>query len=99
MLTVKLYKSHTMKIVEAEEVNIYPAGSPEPIPTPLGSEPMSLPTNTVREISVITHTGKQQAFYVSHYPRPDNFALEVEFYDHAYIENAHGATTETVRAY
>ena len=40
-------------------------------------------------------------FYVAdpQKPRPQGWADEVQFYDRAYIENAHGATTETVYAY
>jgi len=43
--------------------------------------------------------GHNTAFYVapSGRPRPEGFADEIEFYYAAYIENAHGATTEVVK--
>lgn len=101
MLTIKLMKGHTMKIVEATEVNIYPAGKPELVPTKKGAEPMELPTNKIRELSVKLYTGQQEAFYISDgdlTPHEHLGSIET-LWDCAYVENAHGATTEKIAAY
>ena|ERR1035441_6180228 len=97
MLTVKLFRGHAIKIVEAEEVNVFPSGHAE------GSEqdPRKR-TNEVREIEVSTNNRTQgDAFYVADpsKPRPEGYAECIEFYDSAYIENARGATVEVVRPY
>lgn len=96
MLTVKLCKGHSTKIIEALDVSVFPCGKTE------GSDiNPKLRTNSVREIAVRTSEGKYEAFWVG---RPEN-ASQCEagpvddLYDVAYIENAHGATTETVRPY
>lgn len=98
MLTVKLMKGHVTKIVEAIEVNIYPAGKPEPVPTPIGGQPTSLPTNKVREVAGSTPNGGSFAFYISDSDAECQAGV-VDLWDCAYIENAHGATTERVHAY
>jgi hypothetical protein len=97
MLTVKLMKDHTVTIIEATEVKIFPAGHAKGS----GGDPKKR-TNEVREIEVKLHSGNTVGgYYVAdpHKPRPQGWAEEVEFYDCAYIENAHGATTERVHAY
>lgn len=99
MFTVKLCKGHSIKLVEAVEVNVYPCGPA------LGSDKdPKKRTNALREIAGITPEGTSFAYYVCDRSKPipkDNFGFAdvVEFYDCAYIENARGATTETVHAY
>jgi len=96
MLTVKLYKHHTTKIIEATEVNIFPNGRAE------GSdnEP-KLRTNKVREISIQTYSGRQEVYYIADDDKQlaDSHAGIADYWHGAYIENAHGATTETIRPY
>ena len=97
MLTVKLMRHHVTRIVEATHVAIYPAGKAE------GSDDNpTLRTNKVRELLVTTHSGSDFCFVIA--SNPDDVAnshldLNGEFWHCAYIENAHGATTETVRPY
>lgn len=94
MMTVKLYKGHITKLVEAVEINIFPCGRAE------GSDQdPKLRTNKVREIEVVTHSGKTAVFYVSDGEAESQFGPGVETWNGAYIENAHGATTETVRPF
>ncbi|HLW51299.1 MAG TPA: hypothetical protein VKW06_00525 [Candidatus Angelobacter sp.] len=97
MLTVKLCKGHTMKIVEASEVEIFPCGR-----APNSDAEPEKRTNSVREIAVTRWNGSHDVFYVSDGPVNDKVAhsgVDVEYFDCAYIENAHGATTEKVHAY
>jgi hypothetical protein len=99
MLTVKLCKGHTTKIIEATEVNVYNCG-----PFAGSDADASKRVSDVREIAGTSWGGKSFAFYIVDPNKkiPDDyygFAREVIFWDCAYIENAHGATTETVRAY
>lgn len=91
MFTVKLCKGHATKLVCGVEVNIYPAHHNGDAPA----------KNDVREVSVVPTDGPVKSFFVADpkKPRPKGWAEEVEFFDVAYIENGHGATTETVRAY
>jgi hypothetical protein len=99
MLTVKLCKGSTTKIVEATEVNIYNSG-----PSAGSDVDPRKRTGEVREVTGTSWNGNNFAFYVAdpHKTLPkDNFgfAPQVDFWGSAYIENAHGATTEVVRAY
>ena len=89
MLTVKLMKGHVTKIIEATEVNIYPAHK--------GDDGRM--DNKIREVAGTKYDGNSFAFFVAEDSRHDGFADTVEFYKCAYIENAHGATTEKVYAY
>jgi hypothetical protein len=102
MLTVKLYRGHTTRIVEATSIEVFACGKAE------GSdEKPTLRTNKVRELSVVNDVnGKQEVFYIaddgeqfanSHGSGP--YLGGGHFWNGAYIENAHGATTETVRPY
>jgi hypothetical protein len=95
MLTVKLMKGNSTKIIEAVEVDIHPCGRAE------GSDDNpKRRTNKVREIIVRTHSGSRDAFYVSVTPGVDSHAGEsADMWDCAFIENAHGATTEAVHPY
>jgi len=94
MLTVKLYKGHVMKVIEAVEVNIFPCGKAE------GSDQdAKLRTNRVREIALARYGGHTEVFYVSDGEAENQAGPGIETWDVAYIENAHGATTETVRPY
>lgn len=98
MFTVKFYKGHTAKIVEAETINIFAAGAQS------GSDQNpALRTNKVREIQIVVPAqAKADVYYVG---EPgvavEGYAAEDTpyFYDVAFIENSHGATTETVRPY
>jgi hypothetical protein len=93
MFTVKLCKGHTMRLIEAVEVNIYPCGRAAG-----GDDDPSKRTNKVREIAVETSTGQHLAFYVGY--EPDTHLTGVtDWWDGAFIENAHGSTTENVRPY
>lgn len=97
MFTVKFYKGHQSKIVEAECINIFPAGVGEP------NEPKGSRSNKVREVQIVVPAAaKADVYYVGY----SDAAIEgypdipvPTLYDVAFIENAHGATTETVRAY
>lgn len=84
MLTIKLYgkrHSHLTKILEAREVDV-----------------VSL-RDGLFSIELTDATGSSQAFYVADpaRPRPVGFADEVEFWHAAYVENANGRTTDSVR--
>lgn len=103
MLTVKLVKGPDIKIVEAVEVNVLNAGRPkEPVIAPAG-----FATGAIREIHVSKWNESHRVYYVSNGPVNADTCLTnrvfdgeapVEVFDHAYIENAHGATTESVYA-
>lgn len=95
MLTVKLMRvlnqeipdeassgRFTTKIIEACEVDVH-----------------VLRPHELTEVSGICPGGGSFAFYVAdrNKPRPDGFADCVDFYFSAFIENSHGATTESVR--
>lgn len=92
MFTVKLFKGHAIKLVSAKEVNVFSSlqGNDD---KPIG----------IAEISVqsgMADDPEQKAYFIAdtrNRPRPKNFADTVEFYDVAYIENQHGATTQVVR--
>lgn len=97
MLTVKLCKGHRMKIVEASEVEVFPCGRAEQ-----SDEKPEARTNKVREISLTRWNGSHDVFYVSDEavtPENSHAGPDEETFDCAYIENAHGATTERVHAY
>lgn len=88
MLTVKLYGKnangvHATKIMTGHTVDVF-----------------RLRPRELIEISVEVEGGSNHAFYISDpdKPRPGGFADEVMFWDVAFVENRHGATTETVRA-
>lgn len=116
MLTVKLARGNTMKIMEAQTIKIVPVGKPKEgnipaevtrivkelganevhvlgaeCPTCNGPQPC---TNAVREI-VLTNNGRNESVFVG-YEGSESIADPVELWDCAYIENAHGATTERV---
>lgn len=98
MFTVKFYKGHTSKIVEAEAINIFPAGATET------GEKAGKPSNKVREIQIVAPFAKATAdvYYVGE-PNAEVLGYPLNemppLYDVAFIENSHGATTETVRPY
>lgn len=94
MFTVKLCRGQVAKIVEAESVDIFPAG-----PEPNSDQKPGLRSSAVREISV-TNGERRTAYYIANpnKPRPESFNKEVEFFDVAYIENSDGDTTEIIRA-
>lgn len=92
MLTVKLTTTTKMKIMEAQTVTINPVGKP----TINQDKEAGVPpcTNAVKEI-VLTTNGHSQSVFVG-YEGAESIADPVELWDCAYIENAHGATTERV---
>jgi len=112
MLTVKLERGSTMKIVEAETIKIIPVGKPVAPEVPkevmriakeLGhdevhvlGEPLPC-TNAVREI-IATFNGRDQSFFVG-YEGSESICGPVELWNCAYIENSQGATTEKVHGY
>jgi hypothetical protein len=95
MFTVKLCRGQVKRIVEAESVDIFPAGL-----EPGSDQKPRLRTSAVREISV-TNGERRAAYYIANpnKPRPEGFNEEVELFDVAYIENSDGDTTEVIRAY
>lgn len=95
MLTVKLVRGHEMKIVEAVDVTVRNAGKPDPNVV----APANHPTDSIREVSVRLHPGHTESFYVSQLgalPGSATGGEPIPTWDVAYIENAHGATTERV---
>jgi hypothetical protein len=90
MFTVKLVRNNTMRLVEAETINIYPAGLPDTEGTADNPAPL---TNKIRGISV-TLGGKMEVFHVG--DDPSQITGDVDLYECAYIENSNGSTTERV---
>ena len=102
MFTVKLQRGRDMKLVQAEEINIYLAG-----PADGSDEDPSKRTPAVLSVETIVGA-KSDCFWIAdtksgpdsrNGARPKGFAEGVIFYDCAYIENERGATTEIVRPY
>ena len=96
MFTVKLHKGHNIKLVEAKQVEVFPAG---PV-SGTAADPKER-TNDVREISITpgwgTNSEINSVVYVSR--GEPKFDPPVEWYDEAYIENDKGATTQVIRPY
>lgn len=94
MFTLKLYRGHTVNVLEVESIQVYPAGPPDKMP----DDPKDR-TNDVREIVCVVpgkHTG--EVFYITgdiHKMRACDFAV----YNYAYLENANGKTTEKIYPY
>ena len=91
MFTVKLYKGKSIKLVCGEVVDVYPVGPQEDDTTE------HKPSSSVMEIVVGEHS-----YYIADVSDgniPSNFGKTTHFYDVAYIENAAGATTQTVKPY
>ncbi len=117
MLTVKIVRGNTTKIVEADTIKIVPVGKPandipaevKKIAQELGDKEVhvlgadcptcEVPpcTNAVREV-ILTKNKTSESFFVG-YEGSESIADPVELWDCAYIENAHGATTERVCGY
>jgi len=98
MFTVKLIRGNVTKLVAATTIVIYPAGKPEEANE--SPAPPVVMTNKMREISVETSSGQKQAFYIGDDASREAAGIPVqELWDHAFIENANGATTERVYAY
>jgi hypothetical protein len=96
MLTVKLMRGDVTKVLEAQMIDIYPAGKAQ------GSDvDPSKRTNLVREISITgPHLNGNMVFYVSDEKDASKLDLQpADVWDIAYIENSQGKTTETIRAY
>jgi len=89
-MTLKLLKDGVVKIVEVTQVDVFPCGKAK------GSDAKPhLRTNKVREISAATPDGQRLTFYVGF--AEESYAGDADRWAIAYVENAHGATTETVR--
>ena len=100
MFTVKLCRGHVTKLVQADEIDIYPS-----VPAPNSDSDPSQRTNDVREIA-IRLGDRTEAYYITHCkgtslvsPQITGWADGTQFFDTAYIENDKGATTEVVRTY
>jgi hypothetical protein len=97
MLTVKLYRGHTTRIVEATSIEVFACGRAK------GSDDKpTMRTNKVREVSVVNDVNnKQEVFYIADDGEQlaNSHAGTTHFWNGAYVENAHGATTEIIRPY
>ena len=99
MFTVKLIRGKVTKIVSANSINIFPAGTPSNKNEGEGTTQIPQATNQVREMSVETTRGGQPETFFVGYEGAVCIHGPVELWDCAYIENANGATTERVCAY
>jgi hypothetical protein len=95
MFTVKLVRGHTTKIVQAEQVDIYPAGpasgcAPDPKDRTTDVLEVVIKSGTHQEAFPIVNTKKTEV---------SGWADGTVFFDAAYIENDRGCTTEIVRPY
>ena len=95
MFTVKLVRGHTTKLVQAEQVDIYPAGPASGI----ADDPKDRTTDV---LELVVKSGSHSEMF----PIVDTkktkvlgWADSVVFFDAAYIENDRGCTTEIVRPY
>jgi hypothetical protein len=100
MFTIKLCRGHVTKLVQADEIDIYPSG-----PAPNSDSDPSQRTNDIREIA-IRLGDRTEAYYITHCkgaglvsPHIQGWDDGTQFFDTAYIENDKGATTEIVRPY
>lgn len=94
MFTLKLYRGHTSKFIEAESLEVFSAGPASGI-----DEDPTKRTNDVREIScVIPGKPAGAVFYIS---TQKCWASELskDVFHYAYIENANGRTTERIYPY
>lgn len=104
MFTLKLYRGHTVRILEVESVQIFAAG-----PAAKMADEVEKRTNDVREIACVAPGAPNgYAFYVTKDPKKlgtrfmsaERWKLEsANFYDYAYLENSSGATTARIYAY
>lgn len=99
MFTVKLFKGHSVKLIQAEQVDVRHRLVD---PQYAGVAEVSI-TNYQRGLDDVVKADKpalQQSFFIADTrKRPiakQVFADTVELYDKAFIENQHGATTEVV---
>ncbi len=95
MFTIKLYRGHSSRYVQADSVQVFPAG-----PAKKMADDPAKRTNDVREIA-LSGTSGSSVYYVSKtfcwaHEAPNN---GFDVYDRAYIENDRGATTEIVSPY
>ena len=96
MFTIKLYRGHTMRLLQAESVEIFSAGPLEKTaPNPKDR------TNDVREISLCGGPNGCEVFYLAK-EGVKCWVSELQsqsLYNYAYVENDRGATTEKVYPY
>lgn len=95
MFTVKLMRGHTIKILQAEQVDIYPAGPA----TGIADEPKDRTTEVLEVVLKNGDATQMFPIYDTGKPRPASWHDTVEFFDMAYIENERGATTQVVKPY
>jgi hypothetical protein len=93
MFTVKLYKGHSIKLIQAEQIDVYAVGPA----TGIADDPKER-TNDVREVSCHCGEKPNQVFYITVAKEP-KAGWPFPAFDMAYIENENGATTEVVRPY
>ena len=94
MFTLKLYRGHTIRILEVESIQVFAAGPAAVLP----DDPKNR-TNDVREIACVVpskHTG--EVFYITQDIRKMR-QTGCEVYNYAYLENANGSTTERIYPY
>lgn len=92
MFTVKLYKDHTIRLVQANQVDVYAAG---PV-SGIAADPKDR-TNDVRELSCVNGE-TNQVFLITQSKEPkEGWAFPT--FDMAYIENENGATTQVIKPY
>lgn len=101
MFTVKLYRRLSHQTENGPKADgIVPVVFSTKIVHGIEVDVHWLRPNELAEVAVKhDREGHNSAYYIadSGKPRPSGFADEVEFYYSAYIENAHGSTTESVR--
>lgn len=101
MLTVKLCRGHHTKLVEANEVNIYPRG-------PKRDDPDTSGPNAIREIAaklgddcktflVMNCNDEGIAFAKKEFGK--DFRDSTDIFDVAYIANEKGSTVDVIRPY
>lgn len=92
MFTIKLYRGHTIKIVQADSIEVFAAG-----PAAKMADDPKQRTNDVRELSAVNEGKGNQVFYIC---KQKCYAdVHSSVYAYAYIENAAGATTEKIYPY
>lgn len=94
MFTVKLYRGHTSRYVQAESVEVFPAGPLDGI-----ADDPKYRTNDVREISVVNGNTNEVFYVASSQCWAHTLKGSPGVYNFAYIENEKGSTTEKIYPY
>lgn len=95
MFTVKLYKGHSIRLIQTSQIDVHPAG---PL-SAMAADPKDR-TNDVRELDC-KDGDSNQVFMIagSREPGLKQTLRGFPVFDMAYIENEAGATTQVVRPY